>query len=193
MFDHENNKVSLFVQYLGHYDKSFGPLKYEKFGDAGFDLRAMIAEPITVKGFSNTVLDNIYTYKAADGTVHLDCWGMNDEGNSFNGSNDHFAVIPTGICVSIPYGFQLEVRPRSGLAAKHAMSVVNSPGTIDAGYRGEIKVILINHGALDFTINPGDRIAQCVLMPVYTCEFIERERLDETDRGSGGFGSTGDK
>ena len=101
------------------------------------------------------------------------------------------SIIPTGISLSIPKNFEIQIRPRSGLAAKSQVSVLNTPGTIDADYRGEIKVILINLGNKTFTIEKGTRIAQMVLSPVTKAKFKEVENLDETDRGSGGFGSTG--
>lgn len=102
-----------------------------------------------------------------------------------------FAMVPTGLFFEIPQGYEVQVRPRSGLAAKNGVTVLNTPGTIDSDYRGEIKVILINLGAADFTINNGDRIAQMVLAPVTQASFTLSENLSETERGSGGFGSTG--
>lgn len=101
-------------------------------------------------------------------------------------------VVPTGIKIALPAGYEGQVRSRSGLAAKHGIMVLNSPGTIDADYRGEIKVILQNFGTAPFPINRGDRIAQLVIARHERVEFIENV-LDETDRGSGGFGSTGTK
>ena len=101
------------------------------------------------------------------------------------------AAIPTGLAVALPEGFEAQVRPRSGLALKHGMSLLNTPGTIDADYRGEIKVILINHGLEDFVIARGDRIAQMVIAPVTRIDWTPVERLDDTMRGSDGFGSTG--
>lgn len=100
-------------------------------------------------------------------------------------------MVPTGIAIALPPGWEAQMRPRSGLAAKHGISCVNAPGTIDADYRGELKVILINHGAEDFTINRGDRIGQMVICPVWQGHFEEVGDLDETARGAGGFGSTG--
>jgi dUTP pyrophosphatase len=100
-------------------------------------------------------------------------------------------MVPTGIAIALPPGWEAQMRPRSGLAAKHGISCVNSPGTIDADYRGELRVILINHGADDFIINRGDRIGQMVIAPVWQAVFEEVSELDETERGSGGFGSTG--
>jgi dUTP pyrophosphatase len=101
------------------------------------------------------------------------------------------AMVPTGLAIALPEGFEAQVRPRSGLAAKHAVTVLNSPGTIDADYRGEIQVILINHGAEPFTIHRGERIAQMVIAPVVQAALVPTASLNETDRGSGGFGSTG--
>lgn len=101
------------------------------------------------------------------------------------------ALIPTGIRMEIPEGFEIQVRPRSGLALKNGISVLNTPGTIDADYRGELKVILINLSQEPFTIEPGMRIAQIVLAPVFQAEFIAHETLSETARGVGGFGHTG--
>lgn len=100
-------------------------------------------------------------------------------------------AVATGIAVAIPDGYEIQVRPRSGLALKHGISVPNTPGTIDSDYRGELKVIMINHGTDDFPIARGDRIAQLVLAPVTQAEWDEVEELDDTARGSGGFGSTG--
>jgi dUTP pyrophosphatase len=103
------------------------------------------------------------------------------------------ALIPTGLFMAVPSGFEAQVRPRSGLAAKHGITVLNAPGTIDADYRGEVKVILINLSAEAFTIENGERIAQLVIAPVTQAQWQEVEQLDETSRGSGGFGSTGKK
>ena len=103
------------------------------------------------------------------------------------------AVIPTGLAVSIPKNFEIQIRPRSGLAAKNQISVLNTPGTIDADYRGELKVILINLGNKKFKVENGLRIAQMVLCPVIKASLQEVEELEETKRGSGGFGSTGRK
>ena len=101
------------------------------------------------------------------------------------------ATVPTGLAIALPPGFEAQVRPRSGLAARHGVTVLNSPGTIDADYRGEISVILINHGEAPFTIRRGERIAQMVIAPVARAELAVAASLSTTDRGSGGFGSTG--
>lgn len=100
-------------------------------------------------------------------------------------------LVPTGLFIALPIGFEAQVRPRSGLAAKYGITVLNSPGTIDADYRGEIKVILINHGQEAFIINNGERIAQLVIARHERVEWAETNTLEETARGSGGFGSTG--
>ena len=99
--------------------------------------------------------------------------------------------VATGLSVAIPAGYEIQVRPRSGLALKHGISVPNTPGTIDSDYRGELKVILINHGAEPFAIARGDRVAQLVLAPVTQVAWNDVADLDETERGAGGFGSTG--
>jgi dUTP pyrophosphatase len=99
--------------------------------------------------------------------------------------------VATGLALAIPQGFEIQVRPRSGLALKHGITVPNTPGTIDSDYRGELKVLLINHGAEPFAIARGDRVAQLVLAPVVQAAWAEVAELDETQRGTGGFGSTG--
>ena len=100
-------------------------------------------------------------------------------------------LVPTGISVAMPKNYEMQIRPRSGLAAKNNISVLNTPGTIDSDYRGEIKIILFNHGSDEFLINNGDRIAQIVLMPIHKIDFEEVDNLPDTVRGEGGFGSTG--
>jgi dUTP pyrophosphatase len=101
------------------------------------------------------------------------------------------ALVPSGFAIALPRGFEAQIRPRSGLAVKHGIGIINSPGTIDADFRGEIKVGLINLGEATYTIHRGDRIAQMVIQQVYQARFRMVEELDETDRGDGGFGSTG--
>lgn len=101
------------------------------------------------------------------------------------------ALIPTGLAMAIPAGFEVQIRPRSGLALKHGVTCLNTPGTIDADYRGEVQVLLINLGQEPFTIHRGDRIAQMVIAPVTQGQWQEVEALDDTARGAGGFGSTG--
>ncbi len=103
------------------------------------------------------------------------------------------AIVPTGLFIALPEGFEAQIRPRSGLAAKHGITVLNSPGTIDADYRGELKVILVNLSDEAFTINPGERIAQMVVARFEQVQWELSDSLDETSRGEGGFGSTGRK
>lgn len=101
------------------------------------------------------------------------------------------ALVPTGLAFAVPSGFEMQIRPRSGLAVKHGVTVLNSPGTIDSDYRGEVQVALINHGDTPFTVTRGERIAQAVVAAVVQANIREVETLDATDRGAGGFGSTG--
>ena len=101
------------------------------------------------------------------------------------------ALVPTNLSVEIPEGYEIQVRPRSGLAAKHSIGVLNSPGTIDSDYRGEIKIIMMNFGEEDFPVLRGERIAQLVISKVYRADFIEKTELNESERGEGGFGHTG--
>ena len=127
---------------------------YETAGAAGLDLRAAIAEPLTL----------------APGAR---------------------ALIPTGLSMQLPGGFEGQVRPRSGLALRHGVTVLNAPGTVDSDYRGEVSVVLINHGSESFTVTRGDRIAQLVIAPVSHVRLAEVATLEETARGAGGYGSTG--
>lgn len=100
-------------------------------------------------------------------------------------------LVPTGLIFQLPAGFEAQIRPRSGLALKHGVTVLNAPGTIDADYRGEVQVLLINHGQADYVISRGMRIAQAIIAPVIQMEIIQAQSMDETPRGAGGFGSTG--
>ena len=106
-------------------------------------------------------------------------------------SNGGRALVPTGLVLEIPFGYEGQVRPRSGLALKKGITVLNSPGTIDSDYRGEVKIILINHGSEAFTIEQGDRIAQLIIAPVSHCHFVHSTTASATIRGEQGFGSTG--
>jgi len=101
------------------------------------------------------------------------------------------ALIPTGLAIAIPEGFEAQIRPRSGLALKHGLTVLNSPGTIDADYRGEVKILLINHGNEPFEITRGMRIAQMIVAPIVQVDWVESMELPDSDRGTGGYGSTG--
>ena len=128
-------------------------------------------------------------YYQSDGSSGLDLCAAVD--NDLLLQPGDIELIPTGISVSIPQGFELQVRPRSGLALRHGIGIVNSPGTIDSDYRGEIKIILINWGKKDYTIKRGDRIAQIILSKVAKAAIEEVSELGETSRGEGGFGHSG--
>ena len=124
-----------------------------------------------------------------DGSSGMDLMAFIE--SSINIKSQESALIPTGISIAIPEDTEVQIRPRSGLAVNSSVSVLNTPGTIDSDYRGEIKIILFNHGKEEFIVNNGDRIAQMILMPVLKAEFEEIKELPKTVRGSGGFGSTG--
>lgn len=125
------------------------------------------------------------------GAAGLDLRAALGAGQSLTLSPAAQVLVPTGLMLQLPEGFEGQVRPRSGLAARHGVTVLNAPGTIDSDYRGEVKVILINHGRAAVTIGHGDRIAQLVIAPVTRVSLVESETLDATARGAGGFGSTG--
>ena len=129
-------------------------------------------------------------YQTAD-AAGLDLMAAVPEGEPMTLAPGQYALVPTGLAIALPSGHEAQVRPRSGLAAKHGVTVLNTPGTIDADYRGEIKVILINHGAAPFVIKRGERIAQMVIAPVLQAKLVPVATLSATDRGAGGFGSTG--
>ena len=143
---------------------------------------------ILIKRSSNKVIFPKYETSGSSGmdiAAHID--------NNIEILPGKKAIIPTGFSLAIPVGFEIQIRPRSGLAAKKAISVLNTPGTIDADYRGEIKVILINLGNKSFIVENGARIAQMVLCPVVQAKLQEVDELSETARGEDGFGSTGEK
>ncbi len=127
--------------------------------------------------------------KASQGSSGYDLYACVDDEITIEPGRT--ALIPTGIFLEIPPGYEAQIRPRSGLALKHGVTVINSPGTIDSDYRGEVCVIIINHGKLPFTIKRGERIAQLVFAPVCEASFVEVPDLEPTDRGKGGFGHTG--
>ena len=129
----------------------------------------------------------VYGSKEAAGADLCACLGN----QSLTIEPHRWAMVPTGIAIALPVGYEAQVRPRSGLAAKKGITVLNSPGTVDSDYRGEVKVILINHSDESFVINDGDRIAQMVIARHESASFEVVSSLDETERGSGGFGSTG--
>ena len=126
-----------------------------------------------------------------DGSAGMDLRAAVSEGEPMVLRPGDRDMVPTGLAIALPHGFEAQIRPRSGLAAKSGVTCLNTPGTVDSDYRGEVKVILINLGAEDFTIRRGDRIAQMVIAPVVQAAWDLADSLDETVRGSGGFGSTG--
>ena len=130
----------------------------------------------------------VYGSDQAAGADLCACLGI---GNTMTIEPHKWAMVPTGIRIALPEGFEAQIRPRSGLAAKAGITVLNTPGTVDSDYRGEVKVILINHSDVGFVINDGDRIAQMVIAKHETASFSVVQTLDETQRGEGGFGSTG--
>lgn len=142
--------------------------------------------PVRVKRLANGEGLDLPAY-ATDGAAGMDVLSAEDV--TLPPGARH--AVATGLSVAIPQGFEIQVRPRSGLALKHGITVPNTPGTIDSDYRGELKVILINHGADPFEVRRGDRVAQLVLAPVTRAAWVVSDRLDETARGEGGFGSTG--
>ena len=150
--------------------------KYETLASAGMDLRAELSL-FNPRLSYNT--DSVWTLDNKCDHVCINPGGR--------------ALIPTGLQMALPVGYEAQVRPRSGLALKHGLTVLNSPGTIDADYRGDVGVVLINHGKEPFKICTGDRIAQLVITKHERVDFVEVEILTETDRGTGGFGHTGSK
>jgi len=129
-------------------------------------------------------------YQTAD-AAGLDLMAAVPDAEPMTLAPGQYALVPTGLAIALPPAHEAQVRPRSGLAAKHGVTVLNTPGTIDADYRGEIKVILINHGSAPFVIKRGERIAQMVIAPVLQAALVPVATLSATDRGAGGFGSTG--
>ncbi len=144
---------------------------------------------IKIKRVLNKFNDIPLPEYATDGSSGLDLRAAID--NEYILQAKNFALIPTNLSVEIPYGFEIQIRPRSGLAANYGIGVLNAPGTIDSDYRGEIKVILFNFSENDFTIKPGDRIAQMVLSKVWKANIVEAKELNNSKRGEGGFGHTG--
>lgn len=142
--------------------------------------------PVAVKRLANGEGLDLPVY-ATDGASGMDVVSAEDVTIAPGARH----AVATGLAMAIPHGFEIQVRPRSGLALKHGITVPNTPGTIDSDYRGELKIILINHGQQAFEIRRGDRVAQLVLAPVTRASWLEVEHLDETVRGEGGFGSTG--
>ena len=143
---------------------------------------------IQIKKLSNSVLIPKYETPGSSG---MDIAACTEKNIIINPGEK--AIVPTGFSIAIPRGYEVQIRPRSGLAAKKNITVLNTPGTIDADYRGEIKVILINLGKEIFVIENGERIAQMVVCPIVQANLEEVKELSDTERGSGGFGSTGTK
>ncbi|PCJ84908.1 MAG: dUTP diphosphatase [Hyphomicrobiales bacterium] len=127
----------------------------------------------------------------SDGAAGMDLYAAIDATSVLVLEPGAVSAVPTGFAMALPAGFEAQIRPRSGLAAKHSVTVLNAPGTIDSDYRGEIKVLLINHGKQAFDITRGMRIAQMIIAPVTRAQLNEVDSLDDTQRGAGGFGSTG--
>ena len=144
--------------------------------------------PVKIKRLPHAADLPLPQYMTA-GAAGLDLLAAVDEEVSLPAGG--FMVVPTGLAIALPEGYEAQIRPRSGLAAKYGVTLLNSPGTIDQDYRGEIKVILINHGRENFPIKRGDRIAQLVVAPVVRVEWVPSADLEETARGEGGFGHTG--
>lgn len=142
--------------------------------------------PVLVKRLPHSEGLSLPAY-ATDGAAGMDVLAAEDVMLEPGGRH----AVATGLAMAIPPGYEIQVRPRSGLALKHGISLPNTPGTIDSDYRGELKIIMINHGEVGFSIHRGDRIAQLVLAPVVRASWLEVDRLEETARGEGGFGSTG--
>ncbi|MEL7446101.1 MAG: dUTP diphosphatase [Pseudomonadota bacterium] len=145
-----------------------------------------VSVPVQVKRLPNGAGLDLPRY-ATEGAAGMDVLSAEDVAIAPRARH----AVATGLAMAIPPGYEIQVRPRSGLALKHGITVPNTPGTIDSDYRGELKVIMINHGDEPFRIARGDRVAQLVLAPVTQAAWAEVDELDETDRGAGGFGSTG--
>lgn len=150
----------------------------------------MIAPSVLVRRLPAAEGLSMPAYKTA-GAAGLDLVAALPEGSPVMLSPGERSLVPTGLAVEIPVGFEGQVRPRSGLALEHGLTVLNAPGTIDADYRGELKVLLVNLGPVPVTISRGMRVAQLVIAPVVQAVLVETEALSGTPRGSGGFGSTG--
>ena len=144
---------------------------------------------IKIKRISKEYIDIPLPGYATEGSAGMDIRAAIS--NSIIVKKGEVVVVPTNLSVEIPRGYEIQVRPRSGLAAKHGIGILNSPGTIDSDYRGEIKIILINFGLEDFIIQKGDRIAQLIVSKVFIANFLEENSLNESKRGTGGFGHTG--
>ena len=148
-----------------------------------------------MKNLQFKILENGYVLPIpkyeSEGAAGLDLLAAIGEDKSIIILPGRAEMVPTGIAIALPKGFEAQIRPRSGLAAKNGITILNSPGTIDSDYRGEISAMLINHSKVNFEIERGMRIAQMIIAPVVQFNLIKTETLDETKRGAGGFGSTG--
>lgn len=144
---------------------------------------------LKIKRLSDSFLDIPLPSYATEGSSGMDVRAAVE--NEIIIESGKVALIPTDFSVEIPYGYEIQVRPRSGLAVKHSLGVLNSPGTIDSDYRGEVKIILMNFGDENYSVKRGDRIAQLVLSKVYLANIKESNELTDSDRGTGGFGHTG--
>jgi dUTP pyrophosphatase len=142
---------------------------------------------VQVKASPGAVLP---TYATA-GSAGADVYAYMDPDTAIVLEPGDTALVPTGLFLEIPQGYEAQIRPRSGLAARYGITVLNTPGTIDSDYRGEVRIILINHGQQPYSISRGDRIAQMVIAPVQQASFVPADDLQDSHRGSGGFGSTG--
>jgi dUTP pyrophosphatase len=145
--------------------------------------------PIRIKRLAENFNDIPLPLYATEGSSGMDIRAAVN--SDIKLSPGKIVLVPTNLSVEIPNGYEIQVRPRSGLAAKHGIGILNTPGTIDADYRGEIKIIMMNFSDEEFTINRGDRIAQLIVAKVYKAELVETKELVDTHRGSGGFGHTG--
>lgn len=155
-----------------------------------FDDKRPAAPAVKIRRLAHGAGLDLPRYETA-GAAGCDMRAAIPEGETLVLKSGERFMVPTGIAIALPPGWEAQIRARSGLAARHGVAVVNAPGTIDADYRGEIKIILINLGAEDFSIRRGDRIGQMLFAPVFQARFEEVEELDDTARGAGGFGSTG--
>lgn len=144
---------------------------------------------INITRVDSTKVDIPFPAYATEGSSGMDVCAAVE--NSLRIMPGETALVPTGFRIELPQGYEAQIRPRSGLAINHGVSVLNSPGTIDSDYRGEVKIVLTNFGGREFTVNRGDRIAQLVIAPVVRAAWSAADRVNETDRGAGGFGHSG--
>ena len=201
-YDNINEKLSKAIDptdsyTLDDFDEEFGNVNHTLDTTLGSGVVTTPKYEIKIKNTSKNETPKYETNGAAGFDFRAN---LPNEGEVIiigpSGSGNNVAMVPTGLHFQLPPIMELQVRPRSGLAAKKSITVLNSPGTVDSDYRGEVKVILINHGTEDFVVSNGDRIAQGVISSIFNMDYInlnQVDELDETERGSGGFGSTGIK